>query len=139
MEILSDPRRLCELYEGEDEGSVLLLRSPDNQHFLKVDCRREETRFATAMDAILTPPAASTPSAAAHPQAIRGYARAPICRPLQTVLADDVRLLVEWMGGLPVNFENCGLWFGTPGNVTPTHYDLCHGFLVQLMGSKRFT
>ena len=35
--------------------------------------------------------------------------------------------------------ENCGVWLGTAGNVTPLHYDLCHGFLVQVLGTKTVT
>jgi hypothetical protein len=137
MQILSDPRRLCALYEDEGEENVLLLRSRDNENFLKVDCRRELTRFSAAMDAVLAP--STAPSTSSATTRLRSYARAPICRLLQTALADDVRSLAECMGDVPVNFDNCGVWFGTAGNVTPTHYDLCHGFLVQLVGSKRFT
>jgi hypothetical protein len=45
-------------------------------------------------------------------------------------------------GGTPRSVfkdENCGVWLGTAGNVTPLHYDLCHGFLVQVLGTKTVT
>jgi len=32
--------------------------------------------------------------------------------------------------------EVSGLWIGTSGNITPLHYDLWHGFLVQIVGKK---
>jgi hypothetical protein len=35
------------------------------------------------------------------------------------------------------NEEITGLWIGSSGNRTPLHYDLWHGFLVQLVGCKR--
>lgn len=31
------------------------------------------------------------------------------------------------------------IWIGTKGNITPLHYDRCHGILCQLHGSKRVT
>eukprot|EP00656_Telonema_subtile_P053413 TRINITY_DN7741_c0_g1_i1.p1 TRINITY_DN7741_c0_g1~~TRINITY_DN7741_c0_g1_i1.p1 ORF type:complete len:310 (-),score=48.78 TRINITY_DN7741_c0_g1_i1:204-1133(-) len=37
----------------------------------------------------------------------------------------------------PFKESNCGVWVSSPGCVTPLHYDLCHGFLAQIRGSKR--
>eukprot|EP01129_Flabellula_baltica_P001837 TRINITY_DN11743_c0_g1_i1.p1 TRINITY_DN11743_c0_g1~~TRINITY_DN11743_c0_g1_i1.p1 ORF type:complete len:317 (+),score=61.30 TRINITY_DN11743_c0_g1_i1:47-952(+) len=34
--------------------------------------------------------------------------------------------------------KNCGVWLSSAGCVTPLHYDLCHGFLAQVVGRKRF-
>ena len=34
--------------------------------------------------------------------------------------------------------KNCGVWISSRGCVTPLHYDLCHGFLTQIYGRKRF-
>lgn len=34
--------------------------------------------------------------------------------------------------------KNCGIWISSSGCVTPLHYDLCHGFLTQIYGRKRF-
>lgn len=34
--------------------------------------------------------------------------------------------------------KNCGIWISSSGCVTPLHYDLCHGILVQVYGRKRF-
>eukprot|EP01126_Amoeba_proteus_P060626 TRINITY_DN8041_c0_g1_i1.p1 TRINITY_DN8041_c0_g1~~TRINITY_DN8041_c0_g1_i1.p1 ORF type:complete len:173 (+),score=31.23 TRINITY_DN8041_c0_g1_i1:562-1080(+) len=35
--------------------------------------------------------------------------------------------------------KNSMIWIGTKGNITPLHYDRCHGFLCQLKGSKKLT
>jgi hypothetical protein len=36
------------------------------------------------------------------------------------------------------NYKNIGIWTSMRGCITPLHYDLCHGLLVQLHGKKRF-
>ena len=40
---------------------------------------------------------------------------------------------------MPAKLANCGIWIGSDSNITPFHYDLCHGFLVQIFGTKTFT
>ena len=40
---------------------------------------------------------------------------------------------------LPFKKENCTIWVGSGGNITPLHYDLCHGFLCQIAGTKKIT
>ena len=34
--------------------------------------------------------------------------------------------------------KNIGVWVSSSGCVTPLHYDLCHGFLCQIIGRKSF-
>ncbi|KAJ1631912.1 hypothetical protein T492DRAFT_992349 [Pavlovales sp. CCMP2436] len=46
---------------------------------------------------------------------------------------------LEGMMGLATKLKNAGIWLGSDANVTPFHYDLCHGFLVQVLGTKTFT
>jgi hypothetical protein len=46
---------------------------------------------------------------------------------------------LEAMMGQPAQVANCGVWIGSASNITPFHYDLCHGFLVQVLGTKTFT
>jgi len=41
--------------------------------------------------------------------------------------------------GLATKLKNAGVWLGSDANVTPFHYDLCHGFLVQVLDTKTFT
>jgi len=37
------------------------------------------------------------------------------------------------------NKKNTMLWIGSKGNITPLHYDRCHGILCQLKGTKTLT
>lgn len=39
---------------------------------------------------------------------------------------------------LPFKLKNIGLWISSEGCVTPLHFDLCHGFLAQIVGEKTF-
>jgi hypothetical protein len=34
--------------------------------------------------------------------------------------------------------KNVGVWVSSRGCITPLHYDLCHGFLCQVVGRKQF-
>ena len=43
------------------------------------------------------------------------------------------------MGGQAPKPSCCSVWIGPAGNVTPFHYDLCHGFLAGVIGTKVFT
>ena len=38
----------------------------------------------------------------------------------------------------PFKLKNIGLWISSEGCVTPLHFDLCHGFLAQIVGKKTF-
>ena len=38
-----------------------------------------------------------------------------------------------------INEEDTKVWVGTAQNVTPLHFDLCHGLIVQVVGRKRVT
>lgn len=35
-------------------------------------------------------------------------------------------------------WKTVGLWISSEGSVTPLHFDLCHGFLAQIVGRKTF-
>jgi hypothetical protein len=37
----------------------------------------------------------------------------------------------------PFSEKTASLWCSSRGSVTPTHFDLCHGFLTQIRGRKR--
>ena len=43
------------------------------------------------------------------------------------------------MGDGELKEHCCGVWLGPARNVTPFHYDLCHGFLAGVRGRKTFT
>ena len=67
----------------------------------------------------------------------RVYARAPLGNAL---LADlELAPLAALVGSGTPKIGNCTIWLGDGGNVTPLHYDLCHGLVVQVRGVKRFT
>lgn len=38
---------------------------------------------------------------------------------------------------LPFKKNDCAVWFSTAGNITPLHFDLCHGLLCQVIGTKK--
>lgn len=38
----------------------------------------------------------------------------------------------------PFKLKNMGLWISSEGCITPLHFDLCHGFLAQIVGRKTF-
>lgn len=70
----------------------------------------------------------------------RIYLRAP----LYSELIPDIDLPIFLLGAknereeAEIQFEDriSGLWIGSKGNITPLHYDLWHGFLIQISGEK---
>lgn len=110
-----------------------MLRASDGKRFLKRDCAHEHTPFDSVVHTLFGDQD-SQPSR-------RLYARAPLADGLH----DGVRLdgLEELVGGAPgahaFRMSSCGVWLGSAGCVTPLHYDLCHGFLVGVRGTKRVT
>ncbi|MDA8539127.1 cupin-like domain-containing protein [bacterium] len=140
---------------GED---VLVLRSPDDRRFLKRDCEQEQRPFGDVVRELFVQPAA-TASERPPKEAVasRMYARSPLRAGLRAEV--DLRDLQQLVGETDSDIrssgpsgdakggtrrsvfkdENCGVWLGTAGNVTPLHYDLCHGFLVQVLGTKTVT
>ena len=77
------------------------------------------------------------------------YSRAPLAAGLRAEV--DLTGLAALVGGAAAvggvetgasgvfKDSNCGVWLGSGGNSTPLHYDLCHGFLVQVIGVKTVT
>ena len=154
----SDAAHLRGLLPGT---SVLVLRASDGRRFLKCDCTREQRPFSEVTDHLFeeaTKMATPVPEAAPSHSA-RIYARAP----LRAGLRAECKLasLAEFVNGAnpklagdttpgekeahcnwhpdEFNEANCGVWLGSAGCVTPLHYDLCHGFLVGVLGMKRVT
>ena len=139
------------------EDMVLVLRAKDNRRFLKRDCTHEKWAWSAVADELFSdelqsqPPdrvAAAAASASdgspAQPEtegARRMYARAPLHGALRAEVA--LEGLEALVGGAPgahrFREQNCGAWLGSAGCVTPLHYDLCHGFLVGVRGTKRIT
>ena len=131
------------------ETCVSCLFAKDGTHFFANDlCDASEVSFESG---VVTPclcekgPGAGT----------RRYCR---LRPLPEALAHSVDIgepfvEVEDDGGMeaPGDGENrdrnrsvfsrklCACWIGSRGVVTPLHFDLCHGFLANVVGAKRVT
>ena len=113
------------------DEDVLVLRSPDGRRFLKRDCEQQRRPFGDVVRELFGDrEAASEPSG-------RMYARSPLAAGLRAEV--ELGDLEEMVGGAVFKDENSGVWLGTAGNVTPLHYDLCHGFLVQVIGVKVVT
>ena len=135
----SDATHLRSLLPDE---TVTVLRASDGRRFLKRDCTQERWSFAQVADVLF----------AATPPAERIYARAPLRGGLRAGVC--LRWLAELVNGSdsdpaggdgagwrPDEFKesNCAVWLGSAGCVTPLHYDLCHGFLVGVRGTKHIT
>ena len=115
------------------DKDILVLRSPDGRHFLKRTCEHYWGPFGHVAERLFTP--------GGLPPGERLYARARLEDGLREEVAlEPLELLV---GGAPgahsFNVAKCGVWLGSTGCVTPLHYDLCHGFLVGVLGTKHFT
>ena len=115
---------------------VLVLRSPDGRRFLKRDCEQQHRPFADVARELFGQHQPAAPVAAGGGGA-RMYARSPLAAGLRAEV--DLAGLEQLVGGDVFKDENSGVWLGTAGNVTPLHYDLCHGFLIQIIGTKTIT
>lgn len=111
---------------------VLVLRSPNARRFLKSDCLQERWPLSRVVQHLFLSETPARDDGCAD--AI--YARAPLSK---RALADCDLSGLEEMIGRPAKLANCGVWMGSASNITPFHYDLCHGFLVQVLGTKTFT
>jgi len=130
------------------EKTVLVLSSKNGKRFLKRDCDQAQRPFGDVVaelwpkvEAVAAAGAAAAQEAAAlahETAAVTGsfYARAALS---DSLLAECDVSAIEALIGQPLKQKNCGVWMGSGGNITPFHYDLCHGFLVQILGEKTFT
>lgn len=108
---------------------MTVLVAKDNCHFFKLAlCDTEEMFYRDVIDHIFRP----TPEQASR----RIYCRLPL---LPEFLADMD--LPHDLTGVESGFKlaNCGVWMSSSGNITPLHFDLCHGFLVQVTGEKQWS
>lgn len=115
------------------DKEVLVLRSPDRRHFLKRTCAHYWGPFDNVAERLFTP--------GGLPPGERMYARARLEGGLrEEVSLDPLEALVGGtVGAHKFNEAKCGVWLGSGGCITPLHYDLCHGFLVGVLGTKHFT
>ena len=110
---------------GAGAEDVRVLSSANNRRFLIADCEQSVRPLSAVIDAVF------------GTEAQRIYARAPLRGGLRDGV--DLRVLEELMGGVSPKESCCSVWIGPPGNITPFHYDLCHGWLIGVRGVKTFT
>lgn len=114
-------------------GDVAVLVAKDNRHFFKnALCVEERRKLSDIFRSIF----------GGGGDDDRDRQRLYCRLPLVDQVLDDVDLpntLVFGPDGGGFKQANCGMWASAAGNITPLHYDLCHGFLVQIVGRKRWT
>ena len=107
--------------------TVTVLHSANRARFLKRDCRQSRAPFGAVAEALFSADAGEG-SMDLWPQLreLPFYARAPLETGLLSECQGGLRA-IETMLGEPAKADNCGVWLGSAGNITPFHYDLCHG------------
>ena len=128
----SDWKSICYLTELLHDPCVEVLISNDDRRFLKHElCTVEEMELSLVLSRIF-----SIDEDDKYP--LKLYCR--LYLDMYPELAQDIdTLLLSRLAGIE-NFKgkNCGVWISSQGCETPLHYDLCHGFLAQIVGRKRF-
>ena len=88
------------------------------------------------------PPPTATVQVQGEPQQSqpRCYLKSPMCPPLRRYVATfpDKLLFVDPTQD-QIKESDSKVWVGAAQNVTPLHFDLCHGLIVQVVGRKRVT
>lgn len=134
--------------EGTLTGNLLTLAAKDGVHFMKIGlCDTLDVPLEAVLGRVFPGDAPQLDAAAAAAQLpSRLYARAPLTAPLKALCGSHephCRLVLgegaaeEQQATFKDNL--CGVWISTHGNITPLHFDLCHGFLNQVRGRKRVT
>lgn len=101
-----------------------VLVAKDNTHFFKLAlCDQREMRYGEVIDRLfgISPPSS--------PASERIYCRLPL---MDEFLADLAPFPDNLAAPSAVKQANCGVWMSSAGNITPLHFDLCHGFLIQV-------
>uniref|UniRef100_A0A6B2LF89 JmjC domain-containing protein n=1 Tax=Arcella intermedia TaxID=1963864 RepID=A0A6B2LF89_9EUKA len=112
------------------EKQVTVFFALDGQHFLDNEdfVKKEELKFGDVISTIFLSPITQQ----------RCYLRGLILEELLGLVEYPVSAIFG-EGTDKFNRKNTMIWIGTKGNITPLHYDRCHGILCQLKGSKRLT
>ena len=112
------------------DSRFTVFKAKDNTHFLDNDVvsDRIELSWKESIQKILHIDNYTDSNA-------RLYLRAEI----PEILWKDIKTTLPFLSS-EVKFkkETMRIWIGTKGNVTPLHYDRCHGLLAQITGSKKF-
>lgn len=126
---------------GEEE--ILVLESKDNKHFFKNELTiHHQMPGNEAVDLIL--------GTNSHENEKKWYARLefrdeflkdvflPYSFTREDAKDEEIKIPSNTFNH-PFKQKNCTIWISTKGNITPLHYDLCHGLLCQVYGTKRVT
>lgn len=112
---------------SSSSGTTLI--SKDNLNFLFHElCFVSDIPANDAIDDILGPSISSS----------KMYTRIYLDHHPQLLSHIDSSILSHIAGDVVFVDRNIGVWVSSEGCVTPLHYDLCHGFLCQLVGRKQF-
>ena len=112
---------------GSKQSMATCLKPRDGgRRFLGADCEKTERPVDEVAQLLVS----------SLDVAHRFYARAPLACLREHV---DLSVIEALMGATKLKEHCCGVWFGPAENVTPFHYDLCHGFLAGVHGTKTFT
>jgi hypothetical protein len=124
------PESLVKLY---DDQRVTVFVAKDNRNFIDNDlmCQKVELKGKDFFDIVFN--TNSEPNQ-------RLYFRSLL--PDKLLQSIDQSPLQRLLNRSPNDRDNTFLmrvWIGTAGNITPLHYDRCHGILSQLHGTKKIT
>ena len=109
------------------EEQIKLLKSKDNKNFLYHDlCIKEEVTLREALDKL------------ENNDDLLLYLRLYASQFPQIFNSDDALTIESIVSEHHINRSNVGLWISTKGCITPCHFDLCHGLLHQVVGTKTF-
>jgi hypothetical protein len=108
---------------GSKQSMATCLKPRDGgRRFLGADCEKTERPVDEVAQLLVS----------SLDVAHRFYARAPLACLREHV---DLSVIEALMGATKLKEHCCGVWFGPAENVTPFHYDLCHGFLAGVHGT----
>ena len=106
---------------------VPVLVSKDNHHFFKLAlCEERRMPYGAVLDRIF----------GGHDDQPRLYLRLDLLPSFHVDITLPMELVYDLerdgAAATVIKRANCGVWLSTRGNITPLHFDLCHGFLVQV-------
>jgi hypothetical protein len=149
----------------KSDDSVCLLVAKDGKNFLKHElCSEEIMNLSGAISEIMEPKEHSTSTdSESKPERVRKYLRIYIsdhmdlaqhvdlsflsllafsrsesadCIEASEIDSNGYNVARPTLSGF--NAKNIGVWFSMAGCITPLHFDICHGFLAQIIGYKTF-
>lgn len=124
---------------NDDSTLVHVYQASDNRNFLKNGlCSVVEVSFTDALELIVTCNDDNNNNNGDDDDCrLRRYCRVYLDKHPHIESLLDLSRITSLMGR-DVKTSNVGLWISSAGCVTPLHFDLCHGWLIQVSGYKTF-